>query len=228
MLAYLSTGNLPWQRFATKAKHHGKIKMIPQLKEMFSLHESYGKYPLEIIKFIKYARYLGFEECPDYEGWRNKFKKYYPDTNEKFIYDWEASLKKLRHSSSVPNSIAKHALKDFKKEYNNYSRKRSLNIRLYGINKNYNTIARAQDSFHSGIQCKEDAPLDCSKNEEYDNNNLDEEIPDEIEIPIAIKTNICIRANPKRPISENKMRKSEVATSEGINISTEDRKVNIT
>lgn len=235
MLAYFAAGSLPWQRFASKAKHHGKMKIIAQLKESFSSQDAYGNYPREIIQLIKYARSLKFEECPNYESLRERMRGKYQRVHGKFVYDWEMSTGKLRHSSSVPNSVARHELKgsakaNFNKKNNNFSRKTSHNISIYGINKNYNTIARAQDSFHVGIQCKEDPPLDCSDEDPCPKKHLKEvedDIPEEKEIPITIKIPICIHANPKKSAFESKGKKLEVATSECFNVSTEDHKAHI-
>ncbi|RCH79085.1 Casein kinase I isoform delta [Rhizopus stolonifer] len=89
VLIYMLRGNLPWQGFHTNCELT-KYRQIYQSKKQTSMQSLCRGFEPEIGEFLEYTRKLEFEEKPDYEGWRQKFravmerKKYDFD----YIYCW--------------------------------------------------------------------------------------------------------------------------------------------
>ena len=74
MLLYFLKGSLPWQGMVLKdpKKKYDKIK---QLKYDIKLEDLCAGQPIELVKFIQYARDMKFEDKPDYNYLRNLLRK---------------------------------------------------------------------------------------------------------------------------------------------------------
>ena len=74
MLLYFLKGSLPWQGMVLKdpKKKYDKIK---QLKYDIKLEDLCRDLPIELAKFIQYARDMKFEDKPDYNYLRNLLRK---------------------------------------------------------------------------------------------------------------------------------------------------------
>jgi len=74
MLLYFLKGSLPWQGMVLKdpKKKYDKIK---QLKYDIKLDDLCAGQPVELVKFIQYARDMKFEDKPDYNYLRSLLRK---------------------------------------------------------------------------------------------------------------------------------------------------------
>ncbi|KAL7712582.1 non-specific serine/threonine protein kinase [Entamoeba marina] len=87
-LAYMfinfMTGPLPWQGLKGNNKRD-KYAQILAYKESLTCSKLCEGIPEEFALFLNYCRHLGFEEEPDYFGWRKKFWKL--AKKEGIVYD---------------------------------------------------------------------------------------------------------------------------------------------
>ena len=90
MLLYFLKGSLPWQGMVLKdpKKKYDKIK---QLKYDIKLEDLCAGQPIELVKFIQYARDMKFEDKPDYNYLRGLLRKAATSRGMNFDYskfDW--------------------------------------------------------------------------------------------------------------------------------------------
>ena len=90
MLMYFLKGSLPWQGMVLKdpKKKYDKIK---QLKYDIKLEDLCAGYPIELVKFIQYARDMKFEDKPDYTYLRGLLRKAATNNGLQFDpskFDW--------------------------------------------------------------------------------------------------------------------------------------------
>ena len=90
MLLYFLKGSLPWQGMVLKDPKR-KYDKIKQLKYDIKLDDLCAGHPVEIQKFIQYARDMKFEDKPDYNYLRNLLRKAAAEQGMQFDtskFDW--------------------------------------------------------------------------------------------------------------------------------------------
>ena len=90
MLLYFLKGGLPWQGMVLRDPNR-KYDKIKQLKYDIKLDDLCAGQPIELNKFIQYARDMKFEDKPDYNYLRNLLRKAATNNGLEFDYskfDW--------------------------------------------------------------------------------------------------------------------------------------------
>ena len=90
VLMFLLRGDLPWQGLKISNREE-RYKRILELKKETKAEILCKGFPVEFCNFVKYAKNLGFTECPDYERLKRNFKFLVKEKrNEKFdyLFDW--------------------------------------------------------------------------------------------------------------------------------------------
>ena len=107
VLMYFLRGNLPWQGLKVRSKEDRYKKILERKKETSS-EDLCKNYPHEFFEYVDYTRNLEYEENPDYDFLRQKFKDVLKGLNEEmdYIYDWttKSDLKKRQNKKSRENS----------------------------------------------------------------------------------------------------------------------------
>ena len=65
VLAYLLRGNLPWQGIVVKTKEEKYAKILYK-KQYITPEQLLDGYPSELVNYLKYCKYLDYEQEPDY------------------------------------------------------------------------------------------------------------------------------------------------------------------
>eukprot|EP00817_Percolomonadidae_sp_ATCC50343_P003072 CAMPEP_0117422572 /NCGR_PEP_ID=MMETSP0758-20121206/3384_1 /TAXON_ID=63605 /ORGANISM="Percolomonas cosmopolitus, Strain AE-1 (ATCC 50343)" /LENGTH=246 /DNA_ID=CAMNT_0005205271 /DNA_START=158 /DNA_END=895 /DNA_ORIENTATION=+ len=89
VLMYFLRGALPWQGLRAKTKNE-KYERISQKKITTPIETLCAGFPIELAKYLKYARSLRFEEKPDYVRCRKEFRELFAKENYErdYVYDW--------------------------------------------------------------------------------------------------------------------------------------------
>lgn len=99
VLVYLAKGDLPWQGLKAKNKHE-KNSMIMEAKMATPEALLCKNLPIEFYDVMIYVRALEFEEKPNYEMIRSKFKNVYNrihiNKKEEIFTDWQIVRKNRR------------------------------------------------------------------------------------------------------------------------------------
>jgi len=65
VLAYLLRGNLPWQGIVVKTKEEKYAKILYK-KQYITPEQLLDGYPSELVNYLKYCKYLDYDQEPDY------------------------------------------------------------------------------------------------------------------------------------------------------------------
>ena len=114
MLLYFLKGTLPWQGMVLKDPKR-KYDKIKQLKYDIKLDVLCEGQPVELAKFIQYARDMKFEDKPDYNYLRGLLRKAAEKNGLQFDsskFDWIVNEEKEKHNSSGNNQIKEEKMKN--------------------------------------------------------------------------------------------------------------------
>jgi serine/threonine protein kinase len=94
ILVYLLKGFLPWQNLKAKDKQEKREK-IKEMKQKIKTEDLCCGLPLEFEEYLNYCKELKFDEKPDYEFLREKFRKLREKRHHEFdfVYDWNLLMK---------------------------------------------------------------------------------------------------------------------------------------
>ncbi|CAL9735173.1 casein kinase I homolog 1 [Monosporozyma servazzii] len=126
---YFLRGQLPWQ--GLKAPNNKqKYEKIGEKKRTTNVYDLAQGLPIQFGRYLEIIRNLGFDETPDYEGYRKLFLTVLDDMNETYdgVYDWmklnggrgwdpNINKKPNLHGYGHPNPVDKN--KRHKAGYNN-------------------------------------------------------------------------------------------------------------
>ena len=90
VLAYLLRGNLPWQGIVVKTKEEKYAKILYK-KQYITPEQLLNGYSSELVNFIKYCRYLEYEQEPNYDYLTGLFANIIKNDLKEEIdykYDW--------------------------------------------------------------------------------------------------------------------------------------------
>ncbi|KIY52065.1 kinase-like protein, partial [Fistulina hepatica ATCC 64428] len=87
MLINFLRGNLPWSA-SVGATIPMRNQAIMMKKLMTPLHELCAGFPDEFLHLVLCARFLAFDECPDYVHWRRVFRSLY--ARQRLLYEKDA------------------------------------------------------------------------------------------------------------------------------------------
>ena len=113
MLIYFLKGTLPWQGMVLKDPKR-KYDKIKQLKYDIKLDVLCEGQPVELAKFIQYARDMKFEDKPDYNYLRGLLRKAAEKNGLQFDsskFDWIVNEEKEKQNSSGNNQIKEEKMK---------------------------------------------------------------------------------------------------------------------
>ena len=114
MLLYFLKGTLPWQGMVLKDPKR-KYDKIKQLKYDIKLDVLCEGQPVELAKFIQYARDMKFEDKPDYNYLRGLLRKAAEKNGLQFDsskFDWIVNEEKEKQNSSGNNQIKEEKMKN--------------------------------------------------------------------------------------------------------------------
>ena len=114
MLIYFLKGTLPWQGMVLKDPKR-KYDKIKQLKYDIKLDVLCEGQPVELAKFIQYARDMKFEDKPDYNYLRGLIRKAAEKNGLQFDsskFDWIVNEEKEKQNSSGNNQIKEEKMKN--------------------------------------------------------------------------------------------------------------------
>ena len=113
MLLYFLKGTLPWQGMVLKDPKR-KYDKIKQLKYDIKLDVLCEGQPVELAKFIQYARDMKFEDKPDYNYLRGLLRKAAEKNGLQFDsskFDWIVNEEKEKQNNSGNNQIKEEKIK---------------------------------------------------------------------------------------------------------------------
>jgi serine/threonine protein kinase len=113
MLLYFLKGTLPWQGMVLKDPKR-KYDKIKQLKYDTKLDVLCEGQPVELAKFIQYARDMKFEDKPDYNYLRGLLRKAAEKNGLQFDsskFDWIVNEEKEKQNNSGNNQIKEEKMK---------------------------------------------------------------------------------------------------------------------
>ena len=90
VLAYLLRGNLPWQGIVVKTKEEKYAKILYK-KQYITPEQLLDGYPSELVNYLKYCKYLDYEQEPDYNYLTGLFVNIIKNELKEEIdykYDW--------------------------------------------------------------------------------------------------------------------------------------------
>ena len=109
MMIYLVKGELPWQGLKAKNKHE-KNSQIMECKMATPESLLCKNLPNEVLDVMLYVRGLEFEEKPNYDLIRGKFKniltRIHPNKKEELLTDWQL-LRKIKRDEKKTGGGAK-------------------------------------------------------------------------------------------------------------------------
>ena len=114
MLIYFLKGTLPWQGMVLKDPKR-KYDKIKQLKYDIKLDVLCEGQPVELAKFIQYARDMKFEDKPDYNYLRGLLRKAAEKNGLQFDsskFDWIVNEEKEKQNNSGNNQIKEEKMKN--------------------------------------------------------------------------------------------------------------------
>ena len=94
ILVYFLRGFLPWQNLKAKDKNE-KHEKIRELKRKIKIEDLCSGLPVEFEEYLNYCRGLQFDEEPDYNLLKEKFRRL-REKNQydfDFVYDWNLLMK---------------------------------------------------------------------------------------------------------------------------------------
>ena len=116
MLIYLVKGELPWQGLKAKNKHEKNSQIMECKMATPELLLCKGL-PNEIYDVMLYVKGLEFEEKPNYEMIRGKFKniltRIHPNKKEELLTDWQL-LRKIKREEKKEKERAEKAAQELK------------------------------------------------------------------------------------------------------------------
>ena len=113
MLIYFLKGTLPWQGMVLKDPKR-KYDKIKQLKYDIKLDVLCEGQPVELAKFIQYARDMKFEDKPDYNYLRGLLRKAAEKNGLQFDsskFDWIVNEEKEKQNNNGNNQIKEEKMK---------------------------------------------------------------------------------------------------------------------
>ena len=115
VLMYFLRGNLPWQGLKVRSKEDRYKKILERKKETSS-EDLCKNYPHEFFEYVDYTRNLEYEENPDYDFLRQKFKDVLKGLNEEmdYIYDWTTSTDLKKRSNKKKEVVSEYGSDDSK------------------------------------------------------------------------------------------------------------------
>ena len=89
VLMYFLRGNLPWQGLKVRSKEDRYKKILEKKRETSSEYLC-KDFPIQFFEYVDYTRKLEYEENPNYDLLKQKFKDVLKEINEEldYIYDW--------------------------------------------------------------------------------------------------------------------------------------------
>ena len=112
VLVYLGKGELPWQGLKTKNKHE-KTSQIMESKMATPEQILCRGLPQEFTDVMIYIKSLDFEEKPNYEMIRGKFKlvfnKLHTNKKEEVLTDWQLLRKQKKEEKEQQKNAQKQA-----------------------------------------------------------------------------------------------------------------------
>ena len=128
MIIFLINGNLPWQGLKLKGPNLRRAyNRMLKLKQKITPEELCKGLPIEFSEYIKYCKGLSFEQDPDYEYLRNRFRNILMNLNEinDLKFTWTLNKNNISRKNIIDNNINKE------KYINKYKRKETPQKRLY-------------------------------------------------------------------------------------------------
>ena len=115
VLMYFLRGNLPWQGLKVRSKEDRYKKILERKKETSS-EDLCKNYPHEFFEYVDYTRNLEYEENPDYDFLRQKFKDVLKGLNEEmdYIYDWTTSTDLKKRTNKKKEVVSEYGCEDNK------------------------------------------------------------------------------------------------------------------
>ncbi len=115
VLMYFLRGNLPWQGLKVRSKEDRYKKILERKKETSS-EDLCKNYPHEFFEYVDYTRNLEYEENPDYDFLRQKFKDVLKGLNEEmdYIYDWTTSTDLKKRTNKKKEVVSEYGSEDNK------------------------------------------------------------------------------------------------------------------
>ena len=115
VLIYFLRGNLPWQGLKVRSKEDRYKKILERKKETSS-EDLCKNYPHEFFEYVDYTRNLEYEENPDYDFLRQKFKDVLKGLNEEmdYIYDWTTSTDLKKRTNKKKEVVSEYGSEDNK------------------------------------------------------------------------------------------------------------------
>ena len=106
VLMYFLRGNLPWQGLKVRSKEDRYKKILERKKETSS-EDLCRDFPHEFFEYVEYTRNLEYEEDPDYDFLRKKFKDVLKGLNEEmdYIYDWTTTTDLKKRTNKKQKEI---------------------------------------------------------------------------------------------------------------------------
>ena len=106
VLMYFLRGNLPWQGLKVRSKEDRYKKILERKKETSS-EDLCRNFPHEFFEYVEYTRNLEYEEDPDYDFLRKKFKDVLKGLNEEmdYIYDWTTTTDLKKRTNKKEKEI---------------------------------------------------------------------------------------------------------------------------
>ena len=114
MLLYFLKGSLPWQGQVLRDPER-KYDRIKQLKYETKLDELCAGFPVELAKFIQYARDMKFEDKPDYNYLRGLLRKAAESNGLKFDtskFDWIVNEEKEKEKEKEKLNEIKQSIEE--------------------------------------------------------------------------------------------------------------------
>ena len=149
VLAYLIRGNLPWQGIAVKTKEEKYAKILYK-KQYVTSEQLFKDYPSDLVNYIKYCKYLEYEQEPNYNYLTNLFINIIKNELKEEIdykFDW------IKNDIDLQKSITE-----------NY-------ITESGINNTYlNNTSLINNTNNTVSNIKNNSTIINEKNEENENN----------------------------------------------------------
>ena len=136
MLIYLCSGKLPWQGLKFKDINARKKYLEMLYLKKFTPPEILCKgLPIEFVEYIKYCKNLAFEQTPDYEYLRNRFRTILLKMNQindlKFTWLTKINIQKQNKNLKTKILDKKETTNTNTKYINLLRRKQSPQTRLY-------------------------------------------------------------------------------------------------
>ena len=115
VLMYFLRGNLPWQGLKVRSKEDRYKKILERKRETTS-EDLCKNYPHEFFEYVDYTRNLEYEENPDYDFLRQKFKDVLKGLNEEmdYIYDWTTSTDLKKRANKKKEVVSEYGSEDNK------------------------------------------------------------------------------------------------------------------